>query len=110
MKNIWNQIGWPRPLALEEIKILVLSSVKKEKKNWQFLGACFSHTTKLISFEFDMKGHVHISRSNNVETTNTIVYVDQDTRLCVGGQERHKAHSVLFIGSAKSPISSPCIS
>ena len=34
----------------------------------------------------------------------------QDTRSCVSGQERHKTHSVLFTGSGKFLISTPCIS
>ena len=34
----------------------------------------------------------------------------QDTRLCVSGQERHKTHSVLFTGSEKFLISTPCFS
>ena len=34
----------------------------------------------------------------------------QDTRSCVSSQERHKMHSVLFTGSGKFLISSPCIS
>ena len=39
-----------------------------------------------------------------------ILFFDQDTRLCVSGQERHKTHSVLFTGSRKFLISTPCIS
>ena len=34
----------------------------------------------------------------------------QDTRSCVSGQERHKTYSVLFTGSRKFLISTPCIS
>ena len=36
--------------------------------------------------------------------------INKDTRVCVSGQERHKAHSVFFTGSGKSLISTPCIS
>ena len=32
---------------------------------------------------------------------------DQDTRLCVSGQERHITHSVLFIGSVNFTV--PCM-
>ena len=35
---------------------------------------------------------------------------DQDTWSCVSSQERHKMHSVLFTGSGKFLISTPCIS
>ena len=34
----------------------------------------------------------------------------QDTWSCVSSQERHKTHSVLFTGSGKFLISTPCIS